>query len=150
MLRAMPRSRPSSRLACPRLILTLGIALASAPVPQQSALAQEKTAATAAVAEAPPEAPPENGPVAIQISAIAIQASSLDGFLRNIESSFESPTSQTDISEKLPDVERDIRSRARRLEQKLNHSYDRGDLDWVALDIVDLDALAVQVVRTQA
>jgi small-conductance mechanosensitive channel len=63
------------------------------------------------------------------MASIAVQASSLAGLIRSIDETLAAPASQQRIADGFAASERNIRARAQRLEETLERSYDRGDLD---------------------
>ncbi len=114
----MPQRRPPFVLAATCVALAALLAASGDAWAQNGAITGAK--------ESPAE---QVGPVSIPVASIAAQASALDGFLRSVEASLAPPESQQAIADALHDVEDDVRARSKRLEQKIEYGYDRGDLD---------------------
>jgi len=87
------------------------------------------TLARAEDAVPPAEAAKPEVPVSIPVASIAIEAATLDSFLKSVESELVLPPALEKIIEELPEADAEILAFARRTDKRLEGGYDRGDLD---------------------
>ena len=66
---------------------------------------------------------------AIPVASIAIEASTLENFLKGLEADLETPETLVKISDALPEVDSQLLELSKRTEENLERGYDRADLD---------------------
>ena len=84
---------------------------------------------TAAEAHAQEITPPEPRVAAIPVAAIALEASTLEGFLRGVEHDLEVPPALDQIADNLPAADAALLDLSRKTAEVLKRGYDRGDLE---------------------
>jgi len=77
----------------------------------------------------PAEAPQVEAPASIPVASIALEAATLESFLRSVESELVLPAMMEEIVDELPEADANVLDFARRAESHLERGYDRGDLD---------------------
>jgi hypothetical protein len=116
----MPSTRPSTFLAS---ILASVLASCTATLLIFAALAQAQEAV------APAEAKETETPAPIPIGSVAIEAATLDNFLRSVESELVLVPELEKMIEELPEADAEVLAFTRHTENRLEGGYDRGDLD---------------------
>jgi small-conductance mechanosensitive channel len=77
----------------------------------------------------PAEAKQAAAPASIPVASIAIEAATLDSFLRSVANELALPAVLDGLVDELPEADAAILEFARRTESHLERGYDRGDLD---------------------
>ena len=80
-------------------------------------------------AVAPSEANEAETPAPIPIGSVAIEAATLESFLRSVESELVLPAALEEMIEELPEADAEVLAFAQHTESRLEGGYDRGDLD---------------------
>jgi potassium efflux system protein len=87
----------------------------------------------AAAAPAQEAAVPERTVAPIPVAAIAAEASTLESFLRGVESDLTTPAALVEIAEKLPTADAALLELSHRTDERLERGYNRTDLESLSI-----------------